>query len=211
MQLTVENITLRRGERVLIKDLSFSLKGGESLRLLGPNGVGKTTALRAIAGFLNPESGEICLEAPDKNNEDASKQQAIHYIGHKNGFRASLSVLENLEFWQDFYASHPDPKAIAKQFALRQLLHIKAGYLSQGQQRRLALSRLAIAPRPLWLLDEPTVSLDHKSAELIAAIANAHVETGGMLIVTSHIDLAMTFTKKIELTPITTPIAEALI
>ncbi len=211
MTLNVENLSLRRGERLLIKDLSFHLQRGESLHLSGPNGIGKTTLLRALAGFLTPEAGTIRLDTTDKPENEEADHNQIHYIGHKNGCRASLSVFENLKFWQDFYAATSDLKKIAHQFALTPLLHIKAGYLSQGQQRRLALSRLAIAPSPLWLLDEPTVSLDQKSTTLITEIADQHVKDGGLLIVTSHIPLAISFTKAIELKPLKSPAWEALI
>ena len=210
MQLHLKNLTLRRGARLLIKDFSFKLAAGESVLIKGPNGVGKTTLLRTIAGYITPEAGRIELSTTDAK-EAPERTEPLHYIGHKNGFRASLTVLENLHFWQQFYNPTANLGTIAENFALTPLLNIKAGYLSQGQQRRLALSRLAIAPRPLWLLDEPTVSLDIKSSEMIADIAQHHVQNDGLLIVISHIPLSLEFTKEIELEPAREQQWEALI
>lgn len=210
MQLHLENLTLRRGARLLMRDFSLNLAAGESVLIKGPNGVGKTTLLRAIAGFIKPETGHINL-SDNAATQTPPLSEALHYIGHKNGVRASLTVLENLEFWQQFYNPVASLGTIAEAFALTPLANIKAGYLSEGQQRRLALSRLAIAPRPLWLLDEPTVSLDVNSSEMIANIAQSHVEKGGLLMVISHIPLSLQFTKEIELEPLKEHHWEALI
>lgn len=216
MQLIVEKLNLRRGQRLLVKELSFQLEAGTALNVKGINGVGKTTLLRAIAGFIQPISGKIELISKDPANnhdlkEPVERGSQLHYIGHKNGYRASLTVVENLEFWRRFLNPRADLKTIATRFSLTPLLHIKAGYLSQGQGRRLALSRLAIAPRPLWLLDEPTVSLDQKSTALMAETARQHVQSGGLLIAISHIPLEIDFDQEINLAPVLEHIPEALI
>jgi len=204
MELRVKNLHLRRGNRLLIKDLSFKLRPGESLQLSGPNGVGKTTLIRAIAGFITPNKGHIAttkVAHPEQEQsiDDQLLHEKIHYIGHKNGIRTSLTVLENLEFWANFYTSKTPLGKIAQKYSLKNLLHIPAGYLSQGQKRRLGLSRLSMSKRPLWLLDEPTVSLDQISVKLIVDEANQHLQNGGLLIAATHIPLEIPFTQSIKL------------
>ena len=208
MAVKIEHLSLKRGNRLLIKDLSVSLEKSESLLLTGPNGVGKTTLIRSIAGFIQPEAGSITLNlAPDSTKtasetalETASDQaELIHYIGHKNGIRTSLTVLENLEFWCEFYGSDKPLNPVIKSHNLSSLIHIPAGYLSAGQKRRLSLAKLALIKKPLWLLDEPTVSLDELSAKLVADAASQHLNAGGILIAATHIPLDIPFTRTIEL------------
>ena len=140
MELEIKNLHLSRGDRLLVKDLNFKLSKGQSLKIEGANGVGKTTLIRAIAGFITPDKGKINFTFDDTNQ---SRREQIHYIGHKNGIRTSLTVLENLEFWSSFYDASPSLIQIAQTYALKSLLHIPAGYLSAGQKRRLSLSRLS--------------------------------------------------------------------
>ena len=202
MALNIEKISLKRGNRLLIKDLSFSLKKGESLLVTGPNGVGKTTLIRSIAGFLDPEKGKISYQAEAKTtnqDDEETRREHIHYIGHKNGIRTSLTVLENLEFWKSFFASETDLKDIIKTYYLESLINIPAGYLSAGQKRRLGLARLSIVKRAIWLLDEPTVSLDEMSANIVATAASNHLKNGGILVAATHIPLEIPFTQHIQL------------
>lgn len=202
MALNIEKISLKRGNRLLIKDLSFSLKKGESLLVTGPNGVGKTTLIRSIAGFLDPEKGKISYQSETKttNEEDEeTRREHIHYIGHKNGIRTSLTVLENLEFWKSFFGSETSLKEIIKTYFLESLINIPAGYLSAGQKRRLGLARLSIVKRAIWLLDEPTVSLDEMSANIVATAASNHLQNGGILVAATHIPLEIPFTQHIQL------------
>ena len=208
MELEITDLHLSRGDRLLVKDLNFKLSKGQSLKIEGANGVGKTTLIRAIAGFITPDKGKINFTFDDK---DLSKREQIHYIGHKNGIRTSLTVLENLEFWASFYNTKPSLMQIAQTYALKSLLHIPAGYLSAGQKRRLSLSRLSMSKRPLWLLDEPTVSLDQQSVKLVAKAAQNHIEEGGILIAATHIPLEIEFTNTLTLSKQTDQAWEALI
>jgi len=208
MELKITDLHLSRGDRLLIKDLNFKLSKGQSLKIEGANGVGKTTLIRAIAGFITPDKGKINFTF---DNKDLSKREQIHYIGHKNGIRTSLTVLENLEFWASFYNTQPSLMQIAQTYALKSLLHIPAGYLSAGQKRRLSLSRLSMSKRPLWLLDEPTVSLDQQSVKLVANAAQNHIEEGGILIAATHIPLEIEFTNTLTLSKQTDQAWEALI
>ncbi len=194
MQLVAENLVLSRGGREIAAGISFALKGGESLLLTGPNGAGKSTLLRALAGFLAPSAGEISLTGTGDERERAEK---LHFVGHLDGLKAHLTVQENLSFWAGFLSERPSaaaPERIAAtldRFGLGALADIPAGYLSAGQKRRLGLARLALVQRPLWLLDEPSVSLDTNGVLLLVEEINAHVEKGGMAVVATHAPLPL--------------------
>lgn len=203
MQLSAENLVLQRGQRTLIEHLSFSVTAGEVMLLTGPNGAGKTTLLRSIAGFLTPAAGTIALSGG--SNEHTVGEQA-HFVGHANGVKSSLTVVENLEFWAAYLA--PASKrhsridridAALEAFRLASLADIPAGYLSAGQKRRLGLARLLLAHRPLWLLDEPTSSLDDASAERLAATINEHIASGGLAIAATHLALGLEHARELRL------------
>lgn len=197
MRLVADNLTLSRGERRLIAGLAFAVEAGEALVLTGPNGVGKTTLLRALAGFVVPEAGSIRLEgAPDA---EAVGEHA-HYLGHANGIKPALSVRENAEFWGQFLGGGVGAVDDVLEFLhLADLSDIPAGYLSAGQKRRLGLTRLLLAERPLWLLDEPTAALDVASQALLAGLMQRHLDGGGLLIVATHGPLGLTNARILEL------------
>lgn len=202
MLLVAENLVLSRGGRTVIDGLSLSLGDGEALLLTGANGTGKTTLLRALAGFLSPAAGEIRIE---NENDDRELGELCHFVGHLDGIKPHLTVAENLAFWAaylDCDASQNDAGRLAgalNKFELAALADIPAGYLSAGQKRRLALSRLAAAHRPLWLLDEPSVSLDTASVALFVNAVSAHCAEGGIAIVATHLPLAFENVKEIRL------------
>ncbi len=149
-----------RGGRTLFAGLSFAVGGGEALLLLGPNGAGKTTLIRTIAGLLAPAAGAIRLDGGDA---ERSVGEQCHYVGHLNALKSSLTVEENAAFWCRFLGGRRDGLDVALEaFGLAHLRDIPAAYLSAGQKRRLGLARVLLAERPVWLLDEPTVSLDQR-------------------------------------------------
>ena len=161
MQLVAENLVLERGGRNVVDGLSLRLEGGAALVLTGPNGSGKSTLLRSLAGYLRPASGSVRIIGA---GDDRETSEVCHFVGHLDGIKTHLTAAENLAFWATYLGGSADlaarVEAALQRFALDALADIPAGYLSAGQKRRLALARLVAAERPLWLLDEPTVSLD---------------------------------------------------
>jgi heme exporter protein A len=195
--LAAHEISCQRGGRILFQDLSFALVPGEGLLVTGPNGAGKTSLLRQIAGLLPLAAGQLRL---DGANPDAVIPELCHYVGHLNGIKTSFTVRENLAFWADFLGEMGGsaPRALVA-FGLTPLADFPAGLLSAGQKRKLGLSRLFAAPRPIWLLDEPQVSLDAPSLKLLEAAIEDHLEAGGIAVVASHSPLKNKFAHKIAL------------
>lgn len=173
----------------MISGLSFVVSNGEALILTGPNGSGKTTLIRTIAGFSTPVSGELELDSEESERPLAEQ---CHYVGHQNAIKPSLTVAENIAFWWRFLADHPMDRAPGRAgaaldaFGLLDLSHVPASYLSAGQRRRLGLARLLLTRRPIWLLDEPTTSLDAASQGVLESAVDRHLRGGGMAIIATH-------------------------
>jgi len=189
MTLAVTNLTIARGGLPVLADVSFALETGQALILRGPNGVGKTTLLRTIAGLQ-----------PSLNGTVAGVKDQIAYAAHSDGLKAMLSVSENLTFWADVFGQSDISHALMA-FKLENLLDRLAGTLSAGQKRRLGLARLMVTGRPIWVLDEPTVSLDTASVALFAAAVEVHLKSGGMALIATHIDLGIEQANVLDVTP----------
>ena len=189
MTLAVTNLTIARGGLPVLADVSFMLETGQALILRGPNGVGKTTLLRTIAGLQ-----------PSLNGTVAGSQDQIAYAAHSDGLKAMLSVTENLTFWAEVFGQSDISNAL-KAFELENLSDRLAGTLSAGQKRRLGLARLLVTGRPIWVLDEPTVSLDTASVAMFAAAVEAHLKSGGMALIATHIDLGIEQANVLDVTP----------
>jgi heme exporter protein A len=195
--LAALDVSCLRGGRTVFEGLSFRLAPGEALLVSGPNGAGKTSLLRQIAGLLPLAAGELRLEG---SGPDAVLPELCHYVGHANAVKTSLSVAENLAFWARFLRTNGASLAPALDaFGLSPLADLPAGLLSAGQKRKLALSRLFTAKRPIWLLDEPQTSLDAASLKLLDAAIKTHLDTGGIAIVASHVALKTKFAKTLAL------------
>ncbi len=193
--LLAHEIGCRRGGRLLFSGLSFSLRAGEALLVSGPNGAGKTSLLRQIGGLLPLDGG--CVEAGDKS---VPLPELCHYVGHANALKAALSPRENVRFWADFLEGQSgDMERAMERFGLKPIADLPAGLLSAGQKRRLSLLRLFAAKRPIWLLDEPSVSLDAASVKTLEAAVKEHLNDGGIAIVASHIPLKLRFSQRLEL------------
>ncbi|MGE0054664.1 MAG: heme ABC exporter ATP-binding protein CcmA [Hyphomicrobium sp.] len=190
MRLIAENLTVERGSRTIFSRVSFQADAGEAVVLVGPNGAGKTTLLRTIAGFLRPAAGAIHLEG---GGDELSVGEQAHFIGHANAIKAHLTVRENVVFWAKYLGGAADAEArvdvALEHFSISALAEFPAAYLSAGQKRRVGLARLLVAARPLWLLDEPTVSLDAASTKVLGAAVNAHLANGGLVIAATHLPL----------------------
>lgn len=195
MELVARDLTCERGGRTVFRDVSFSLKPGQLMQLTGPNGSGKSTLLRLIAGLNEPMTGSLALDGGDP---ELTIGQQAHYIAHQEAVKTALTVQENLAFWRGFLGGGDVGAALAA-FDLARLSSYPAGLLSAGQKRRLALARLALVPRALWLLDEPTVGLDAASlARLVTAMAE-RLATGGMIIAATHVPLGRDPDVRLEL------------
>ena len=187
--LIVDGLSVERGGRRVLSDLSFTVAAGETLLLTGPNGAGKSTLLKTIAGFLSPTVGRIALT---NTNEDEPIAEHLHYVGHANGLRSTLSVEENARFWAQYLGGDVGRVFPAlERLGLESLTAIPAGYLSAGQKRRLALARLLLAYRRLWLLDEPSAALDANSTSVLASVLDEHVAAGGLVIAATHLPLGL--------------------
>ena len=189
--LEAKSLACERGGRTVFKNLDFAIKSGDVVELRGPNGSGKSSLLRLIAGLNQPASGSLVL------NTSARIAEYAHYIGHNEAIKTSLTVRENLHFWQSFFSgkiAHPQ-----KPFKLEKLYDDEARLLSEGQRRRLALSRLVAVARPIWLLDEPTVGLDKTALVDLRHEIDAHAKSGGMVIAATHTDLGLNNARTLEL------------
>ena len=179
MLLNAVDLAVARGGVPVLEGLSFALAPGQALVLRGPNGAGKTTLLRTVAGLQPPLAGRLEVA-----------EDAVAYAGHADGLKAMLSVTENLDFWARVFGQ-PGIGTALDRFNLRGLADRPAGSLSAGQKRRLGLARLLVTGRPLWVLDEPTVSLDAASVALFAEAVRAHLAEGGAALMATHIDLGL--------------------
>ncbi len=187
--LEVRDLACRRGERLILEGVEFSVPPGRALILRAPNGAGKTTLLRAVARLTPPVRGTISL-SPER----------MTWFGHADGVKAQLTVTENLDFWARVHGSDTIAPALAA-FRLEDLADRPAAYLSAGQRRRLGLARLLVARRPVWLLDEPTVSLDSATVATFARVVGAHLAAGGLALIATHIPLGLDEEDVLDVTP----------
>ncbi len=187
MRLIAENLAVARGGETLVSNVSFSLAEGEALVVTGPNGSGKSTLLRTIAGLLPVADGAIRLEGANETIADCS-----HYLGHLNAMKPALSVRENLAFWQSFLGEpHLSVPGALEMVGLEETADLPFGYLSTGQRRRVAIARLLVSDRPVWLLDEPTAGLDAGSETGFGELMAAHLADGGIIVAATHQPLGL--------------------
>lgn len=187
MILTGYDLQCDRGGRTVFAGVSFSVSAGQMLQLTGPNGSGKSSLLRLIAGLNEPAAGSLALSG---GSDDLTIGQQAHFIAHQEAVKTALTVHENLAFWRDFLGGGEVGAALGA-FDLTRLAHYPAGLLSAGQKRRLALARLVLVPRVLWLLDEPTVGLDQASQRRLSDAMRDHLDRGGLIIAATHVVLGL--------------------
>jgi len=188
--LVLEALAGKRGEKLLFSGLDLRVGPGEIAELRGANGIGKTTLLMIVAGVVHPAAGRFAIEGGDP---EGRPETDIGYLAHRSAIKPRLSVAENLTFWGAINGGG----GIAVEDALETvglapIAALDAGHLSAGQTRRLALARLLLADRPLWLMDEPTSALDAQGEALVATLIDAHLDRGGLVLAATHHDLGLT-------------------
>lgn len=186
-ELIAHDLSLARGPRLLFQGLSFSVKGGEALVLRGPNGSGKTSLLRVLAGLTKPDSGRTTWDGGPKLHGHAI------YQGHANALKDDFTAAENLADALAFDGANANEKSqmqALEKVGLGTRRDVLARRLSQGQKRRIGLARLLLSDKPLWLLDEPTNALDNEGVALFENIVNSHLAAGGMACIATHLPLA---------------------
>ncbi len=186
--LTISDLWIERGERDLCKGLSFSVQSGDVVRILGENGAGKSSLLKVIAGVLSPLEGQILYSGEDVTLDRNPLQQDAIYLGHSIGVKSLLTVAENLR-WYCPDVSTSMLYSVLTQLGLIDQVDVLVKKLSAGQARRVALARLWLNKKTLWLLDEPFASLDVRGVALLEERIQQHVLLGGLVILTTHQDL----------------------
>jgi heme exporter protein A len=188
-RLRIQDLALRRGERVLFRHFNLSLAAGEAIALTGANGSGKTSLLRAVAGMIRPLAGALAFEGAGGSDvhPDDARRAACHLLGHQDGLKAGRRARDELIFqarWTGGTAA--GAVAAAERLGLARLLDLEVRVLSAGQRRRLALARLIAGPRALWLLDEPLAPLDAAARTLVGVMMSEHLARGGLILAAVH-------------------------
>jgi heme exporter protein A len=193
MRLSGRGVRCVRGGREVFSGLDFEARSGEAIAVTGPNGSGKTSLLRLVAGLLSMAGGSIDLEGGEA---ELTLPEQAHYLGHRDALKPALSVLENLSFWRDFLGGDGSDAVQSLQLVgLDHAAHLPAAFLSAGQRRRLSMARLLATPRPIWLLDEPTSALDAAGQDLFVALMTKHLGRGGLVIAATHLPLGVPATE----------------
>ena len=183
MELKGDQLACNRGGREVFSGVSFNLSAGGALVVTGRNGAGKSSLLRMIAGLVQVAGGKLTLNGGDP---DIPIAEQAHYLGHLDAMKTALTVGENLQFWTGFLGARGNTESALQAVDLAPLADLPAGFLSAGQRRRLSIARLVAVPRAIWLLDEPTSSLDVPSQTRLAELMREHLGKGGMIIAAVH-------------------------
>lgn len=181
--LNFTNVEFSRGHKILFSGLSFELSSGQVLWIQGDNGIGKTSILKLALGLYTPDSGHIRMDLTDNQS---SAESIGAYLGHQDAFEPLLSVTECLDFWAEIYEYDDPIKLLISKFGLADQANVRIEGLSAGQKRRLALARLSLSNRPLWILDEPKAAMDKTGQLLIDTMLADHLTRGGAALIASH-------------------------
>ncbi len=179
-----------RGERLVFSNLNLAVPPGGALVLHGPNGSGKSSLLRLLAGLLAPSAGRITWNGEPVADDPEGYHAQLRYVGHLDALKPTLTVKENLTFWADFYG-HGEVGGALAGLGLEELADIPARFLSAGQRRRLGIARILAAPAPLWLLDEPTVTLDDSAVKMVEKLIAEHRQGDGIVVVATHAGISI--------------------
>jgi heme exporter protein A len=195
--LEAQDLACWRGERAVFSGIEFMLPPGGALLLTGANGAGKSTLLRLVAGLVPAEAGRLLWQGEDALADRVAHATRLRYLSHQDALKPSLSARENLAFYARLWGGAVAPALDS--LGLLELADLPARVLSSGQKRRLALARLALAPAPLWLLDEPTVGLDTASVGRLGLLLAAHRAAGGAVMAATHLPLPLPDAKELRL------------
>lgn len=202
MILQADPIEVERGGRLALSAPGFEVAAGQAGVLRGPNGAGKSTLLRALAGLAPLSAGDARLDRLSLKADREEFAAHVAYAGHLDAVKPAMTVRENLAAWAALYetpATGVDPALEA--FNLTAISDTSAAYCSAGQKRRLGLARLLVMNRPVWLLDEPTVSLDAASVALFANAVSTHCAGGGIALAATHIEIGLPDGPRIDIAP----------
>lgn len=189
-KLSAENLTLIRGERCLFEGLDFALESGALLLLEGRNGCGKTSLMRAIAGMLSLETGEIFWKDQPVSRQRQEFHGSLVWLAHRTGLKGDLTLVENLDFERALRPqSSRDIEEVYERLGIARLKKLILRSLSAGQQRRVALARMLLADVPLWLMDEPFTNLDREGRALVMELVEEHLARGGLCVMAAHQDV----------------------
>ena len=192
--LIAQNLACLRGDRLLFKQVGFTLSAGGLMTVLGENGSGKSSLLRIVCGLLTPELGVLTWQGQPIKQASEDYRSKLTYIGHLNGLKDDLTAMENLQISARLAGEHVDDQAALAALTaigIARCAKLPVGVLSQGQKRRVALARLWLSHTPLWVLDEPFAALDTASVLTLATCISAHLARGGMTIITTHQDVVI--------------------
>ncbi len=187
--LRAQNMTCIRGDRAIFSNLEFELPPGRALILNGANGSGKSSLLKIVAGLLQAQNGALFFDHQDILGDQDWISHNICYLDHNNGMKPEMTVAENLIFWAEMAHHHEDVRTAASKVGIDHCLDLPVCYLSSGQARRAAITRVLCHPGQIWLLDEPTVGLDREGVALLAGLMNEHLTQGGRILTATHIEL----------------------
>jgi heme exporter protein A len=203
MKLVAESLVVSRGGRPVLAGVGFAVAAGGALAVVGPNGAGKSTLLRTLAGLIRPETGSVRIEG-----DDDEPRERMHLLGHLDAVKAGLTVERNLRFARDALGGEGELQAALDRVGLGALAELPGAVLSAGQRRRLALARLVCAPRPVWLLDEPTAALDAAGQRLLQGLVAEHRAKGGLVVAATHMELGFESAETLDLGKCATPPTE---
>lgn len=187
--LQLEGLAAERDERRLFGGVSICLNGGEALHVTGHNGAGKTTLLRILCGLTTPAAGRVVWCEQDIRDEREHYLADLFYLGHKNANKAELTCRENLAFalgLEGTACSEEDALSALREVGIGRMAELPVRFLSQGQQRRLAMARLLLTRARLWILDEPYAALDVQAIAWLDGVLQQHLQRQGLLVLTSH-------------------------